>query len=859
MKKLVSILFSLIVPLIFVSCSFGLPKKVSVVSEAEYNFSLGNIDKSFDDNFNMSSLFESSSLGNIRVYDYFPEKRDARLQEFLLDIPFQEIPVNIGAYFNNSAMSTDINGLSFNKSVEIPSMDISFEKVIDKDTLNTSIGALLTIAGAVNTGNGKIMFSSSAAGENQDFNSIVYTSGNFVLTGSDIPDGTTVTLQSNGISRTAVFNGGEASININNFTFTKDGTYLSFSGGYGSAYLGRITTNSVVKEALGVTANTTPTALTITMPITDATNTLQSCTIKDGNLKTNVIFPNTWSNYNIYYSLSSTGAISFNSPELSTGIKTIDLHNKTITPGNATISLSVQFSFNNSHIDLSNDIKIKIETAIQTFDSITVTAEGLNNSISQTDDLPVGIIKKINLKQSGLKGTYTNGLPEGNDIVIKANSTIFNINNKQAVLESQKTNTNFNLMSDSSATKLIKVVETPSESDEFNQWDFSVAIQLPGYDAANPNRVTLRNVSPGRTYNLAVTLNVNIDWEYAVIDVGDTTNTQTIPLGLRTATLFSSMADVVGEGVADKIFISSLPFYLMAEKPSVQGSSGTNIFDQARFTGRIELFCGRENADHTITKLTDSSGNYYQTTIFDSSTSSNPLGFVYAPTITKEGNTVITDIKDIDKSIETDLAGIINTTKSLTEGELYLDYSLTFSNGENDGEITITKDMLNLEDNNVSVKIYGYLILPVKFRVSSTEDLDINILTMLGSDSTSDILSRDGPTDLSAFEEVFPAIKKCSLVYNTTKIPFYSNPPMKLKMDFFNDGNVNYYTVDSSVVALTSEQIQDMFRTYPFRPQASIFMERGSVFSIPRELSIDMNLAIKLETDGEIRILGGSN
>lgn len=86
MKKLAYAIIFVGFVMTFAACSWQIPEKVSVKSNAEYNFSLGTFEKSFDDQMNLQKMMGNAGNNNqdINTFDYFPGKKDKTTQHFLI-------------------------------------------------------------------------------------------------------------------------------------------------------------------------------------------------------------------------------------------------------------------------------------------------------------------------------------------------------------------------------------------------------------------------------------------------------------------------------------------------------------------------------------------------------------------------------------------------------------------------------------------------------------------------------------------------------------------------------------------------------------------------------------------------------
>lgn len=77
--------------LLFSACNFSIPEKVSVKTNANYNYSIGNISQDFSETFQAKKLFGNLETDANKIYDYFPGQEDAKLQQYLLTIKVDDV------------------------------------------------------------------------------------------------------------------------------------------------------------------------------------------------------------------------------------------------------------------------------------------------------------------------------------------------------------------------------------------------------------------------------------------------------------------------------------------------------------------------------------------------------------------------------------------------------------------------------------------------------------------------------------------------------------------------------------------------------------------------------------------------
>ena len=307
----------------------------------------------------------------------------------------------------------------------------------------------------------------------------------------------------------------------------------------------------------------------------------------------------------------------------------------------------------------------------------------------------INSVKEIMLKSSGLKGTYTNTFPAGNEILLKADSVFFGIDGKTTNLASETANGNFELKSPADTKKLNKIVETPVDENEYNKWDFSVQIKLPGATASNPNLINVKNVAPNENYEISMIIDTDVDWEYTIINAADSVQKKTQSIGMNVNQIFENLSSAIGIDVNGKMTITSLPLYIMAEKPDIKNENGTGgVFDDAKFYGTVDLFYGKK-VGSDITKILDENNNPYEEHLLSpSDENSGVMNFVNAPDFTTEVGVLISDLDNIQHSVEKDLKPLLENTKDAEPGQFYINYDVCFSNGTNNGEIKITKAII---------------------------------------------------------------------------------------------------------------------------------------------------------------------
>lgn len=77
--------------LLFSACNLSVPETVSVKTNANYNYSIGNISQDFSDTFQAENLFGDLETEQNKIYDFFPGQEDVNLQQYLLTIKVDDV------------------------------------------------------------------------------------------------------------------------------------------------------------------------------------------------------------------------------------------------------------------------------------------------------------------------------------------------------------------------------------------------------------------------------------------------------------------------------------------------------------------------------------------------------------------------------------------------------------------------------------------------------------------------------------------------------------------------------------------------------------------------------------------------
>lgn len=125
--KLRFIFFSLLFSVILLSCGWQIPEKISVKSNASYNFTTGEIDTKLNDSLNFDELIKPDKNSEFTVYNYLP---DGKSRQFVMRMAVADIPIDLESSFNESSINEAIKDLSFTQEIKVPSISFSSQTEI---------------------------------------------------------------------------------------------------------------------------------------------------------------------------------------------------------------------------------------------------------------------------------------------------------------------------------------------------------------------------------------------------------------------------------------------------------------------------------------------------------------------------------------------------------------------------------------------------------------------------------------------------------------------------------------------------------------------------------------------------------
>lgn len=927
MKKITGIIGGTALMLCMAGCSWQMPEKVSVKTQAEYNFSLGNFEKDFSSELNVSKIIGDLELpNNGKVYDYWPNKQ-GDTQKYLMYMPLQEIPIDFGSYFDKSSLTEKIEGISFKKDedednpiskLEITIPEIDFSIPIDLDEVNNQINRQFVLAGTIDD-YGADKFGSYLSKIAQ---SITYEKGYLVvkaysLNGIDprsidsIQDAVTneddvdttynygsVSITSGEKSIRGTFYNGVAVLEIpsEGFEFKSSNISISFSdkpkilGVPTKAFIAKMDTSRPyqIKKISGIGPSVTLSKIPIEKKDINVLSSLKDAEVEEctiGNGKIGLKLPEEWEKVSLEYKFNMTGGINLSRDDFSSA--PVSLNGKTITAEKLNIDAEVKLNIAGGTIDFM--VSPEFSSQIEEIESVTkkLSATSLTQNLSQKlPEEALSVLKEITIGQCGLEGTYTNTLPEGNDITLTVSSAFFDISNKAAEIKSDANGKEFKLLNSDSEdyTKTIALTkDDPAPNGKFNAFDFSVNFALPGGES---DKITVHNVKLGETYELSIDIKPVINWVSVTLDTSSLpSSSDKIATGFNPSSIFKSIDDVLGKGFSDNIEIPDCNLYLYLTKPNLSALDGLNFEGTS-----ISMFYGKKDGDNPPVPTGSFRKDFIKNGIYKENGEDKTIGFAEAaPDLkTEQIKTIVKteeDGKTVEKEVITDtvistisaascvikLNDLLASTDAANEegAELCIDYDVSLADPAGEDGIVITKaDLDNAATNTGSIGIYAIIELPLSFSITDNTIIDLKKIMDKDNEESEnkDLFGRDKADGMKDIEKYLEAIKAAHLGYRMDAFPIKSSKAIQAEIVLADENrpvyeeNINLSMNGQGTFDITREDITDLLNAYPLKLEsAKILIPEDNTISIPRTKKVDVNLQIGLETDGTIELFDGKN
>lgn len=510
---------------------------------------------------------------------------------------------------------------------------------------------------------------------------------------------------------------------------------------------------------------------------------------------------------------------------------TADFGGKTISPGDLVFSGAVSLSGSVSEGTKIPDegIGVTVEVAVNLnggFESATVDVpEGVELTKTVSYDLPEEVTKMVQeisfpAQGLGIVLDMDTSLPAGNDFDVTMNAFGGIIAKKQRVTTGQDGNAGQFLEFLNDSDEKITPATTPTLSAK-------LAITPPGYNSAD-NTMTIKNVSPGKTYGLSGTVTVKADWDS--ITVSSDEYTGVFPADGAEPVDLSAFTDKLPEGIK----LSGIEADLFVSSPLAGTDSGMTFLGTVTLSG------------------TDAEGQPVTASLVGTKDAPETLKLADAVTLPAEGAAAWNEeLPESTASVGDRVTLFLNGRPE----SFILEYSLQADS------VTINKSDIKNSGGKTSAKAELVITLPLMLEIDGSGDgkdddvLEIDVFEMAGIAGTEDLFNRTEP---SATNDTVN--KLLDQLTNMTIDVAYNNKlgieaAARLVIIAAEDGTPELkrtFTLKKGAgtqpVTLNRDDIKRIMETYPFCPRVYVDLPAGDL-KLQKDGGIDVSLAVTAVTD----------
>lgn len=503
---------------------------------------------------------------------------------------------------------------------------------------------------------------------------------------------------------------------------------------------------------------------------------------------------------------------------------------KTISPGDLVFSgaVSLDGSVSAGTKILDEGIGVTVEVAVNLnggFESATVDVpEGVELTKTVSYDLPEEVTKMVQEisfpeKGLGIVLDMDTSLPAGNDFDVTMNAFGGIIDKTQHVTTGQDGNARQSLEFLNVSVAKITPATTPTLSAK-------LAITSPGYNPAD-NTMTIKNVTPGKTYGLSGTVTVKADWDAITVSSGEYTGV--FPADGAEPVDLSAFTDKLPEGIN----LSGIEADLFVSSPLAENNN-------MAFSGTVTL------------SGTDAAGQPVTASLVGTKDAPAKLPIVDAVTLPAEEADAWNE--QLPESTVSVGGGVTSFLNSRPES-FSLEYSLQANS------VTINKIDIKNSGGKTSAKAELVITLPLKLEIDGSGDgkddnvLEIDVFEMAGIAGTEDLFNRTEP---SATNDTVN--KLLDQLTNMTIDVAYNNKlgieaTARLVIIAAEDGTPKLertFTLKKGAgtqpVTLNRDDIKRIMETYPFCPRVYVDLPAGDL-KLQKDGGIDVSLAVTAVTD----------
>ena len=837
MKK--SFVFLAAVPFI-ISCGYEIPETISVKTNAEYNFIVGERKQSLSEYLSVETLKQSmnpeGSEFSFDIYDYYPkadrqsaERGGYSSQKFLADCSLYEIPIDIGEYLDQMNFSESLKDMSFVQTFDVPSLAVdSYKEPLELPDLNEKIRTSADLAFSpieIPHGiNGSIPEESCPSQtinvRSPEFEELTFYSGflELMLECQDTPIAKTdLTVYLNTMDGTEITHTSGVNLNqkSNTISLPLTGKTLyqtmnmkvsgtsqdSGSPGSFSTYTvsARISDDAKISRAAGLSMKID--LINVNQRVIIGTDdAFVECEIGDKSagersvLSIETKLPDGWSGITaVSKEIRLEGALTAENNEFDTTSETgnyllnrsLPLKGKVYKKGDIQVVGNLNIKLTNATVVMPDgkipSIEISTTCDITKVNSMTVDLEKyespIKTKIEEKEPLPSEVTDVIEKMEL---------LPSGMNVkyfntLPEGNDITFTVNSGFFGISNSTKAMKGGTSEEKPGTMEFLGVKKPVKPAETPEIDFTAEMQFPGASAGN-SYVKLRDIEIGKSYTVSAKVTPVFDWESVTLKTDATAVNGNVDTGLNISEIFNSLTEELGDdSFMDRIALTSIPLYVYAVVPRAAEDAEDKI--NFEFTGTMKAVAyddaGNPIEDNAVIIEQDKILSTFTKLQRDSEDNSIVIGF---------GESGENSVKAS--------ANIADLFNSRNAKNIKIEYNFMLGSkkqGEAKPTVEISKEDLDkLEGtDSVSIRLHARLVLPLELEIlkdgDSSDPVTIDVMNLIDSDSDDssddDLFGRDEATDIDDIKKYIDAIEWTGIRYKMdNKILRYSATEKDVKL-----------------------------------------------------------------------------
>lgn len=824
---------------LFTACNLTIPTSMKFKTAANYNFTVAKLDFKLSDYYSPENLIPTDENSPFKIYDYNPADNTEGVQQLLLRMPIQEIPLDFSEYMANTSFGDSLEAMSFNQEIEVPKAVISVSESISADDVNTLLNSLVAIVGKTNS-------SVEVEIQGGGFKTIEYKEGEFGINVEAETSGKVQLVKVNPSTEELIEVIGEgilvpnagqsvAIIPMNGKTLYGNQTRLWFDSTVPKTvnFEAGMLPTSKIKKITGLTCGElTEIPFNQTIDGSSLGSTINYIKFgADSTFNMKYKTPSAWKGITFTQSINLTGGMNCSISE--TDAVPYSLENVMFTPSDIEAAITVKIIANDATITFDSDVSIDVSVDVKTLKEVAIKIDDVSTSFDVNQKLPeeaTSLIKSIIWnKGTGIKITYTNTFPAGNDFILSdVKSDFIGLPKTSGTIEGGKSKTQFAIATPAETSSIFK----PHED---NFIDFSGELLLPG---GSTDKIIMKNVVAGTKYTLDIKIEPVLDWKAITINSEATRVNQSTSIDFNKAAIFKEVDNQFGTTLGDHFELSSMPVYLFCDVPNL-----TEAFDNPKFNGTISA-CLEDKDGNPI----DSSGNV---SLLDNA----DMPFCKEPKLVFDEKNVLKT--KITGPISMDFAPLINNSTEDSKITVKFDVKFTTGKDSSAGDITIEKSKLS-KMTSTSIYLTADIVIPLDFNITGA-DQRVDLMKLSGADEKADLFDRTEAPKKSKIDDILFLVKDVEVFFQPEKKVFISSNANPISVNIDIDGIGTDY--EEQVIGLNGGSFhlgdpKDILYKYPIKPSASLVIPAGRI-AIPRDAGLTTPIRLSVYTDGEVNLFGG--